>query len=229
MPAASSSRAKSKSVEEKEEPIDVDEQVEDGDGDEDDEEDGEGEYEVEAIVDHRQKGTGSGKFEYLVSWKGYGPEHNTWEPEAHVAHADGIVSTYWANRPKPSLQKDTKKRAQPSASGSAPPSQRAAKASRTSVANGKRKTIPVEDSEEEAPEYEDTHVDSTEKYKEIIDWEEVVAGIDTIERNSKDELMIYVTMSGGERVGLPTEVAYKRCPQKILKFYESHLKWKRTD
>ncbi|WWD19298.1 hypothetical protein CI109_103756 [Kwoniella shandongensis] len=224
MPAASSSRAKSKSAEKEEKPIEVDDdEVQNGDEDgEEDEE--EGEYEVEAIVDHRQKGSGTGKFEYLVSWKGYGPEHNTWEPEAHVAHADGIVSKYWANKPKPSLQKDTKKRGRPSASGSVPPSQRAAKAPRTSVTNGKKKPIPVEDSEDEAPEYEDTHVDSTEKYKDIVNWEDCVQGIDTIERNSKDELMIYVTMTGGERVGLPTEVAYKRCPQKILKFYESHLK-----
>ncbi|ORX38261.1 hypothetical protein BD324DRAFT_620189 [Kockovaella imperatae] len=55
------------------------EEQEEGDGDEEEEE--EGEYEVESIVDHKMQ---NGKYIYLVSWKGYGPEHNTWEPEAHV-------------------------------------------------------------------------------------------------------------------------------------------------
>jgi hypothetical protein len=44
--------------------------------------DGELEYHVEAILDDAQR---YGKKWYLVKWLGFGPEHNSWEPEAYVA------------------------------------------------------------------------------------------------------------------------------------------------
>uniref|UniRef100_A0A171AR68 Chromobox protein-like protein 1 n=1 Tax=Triatoma infestans TaxID=30076 RepID=A0A171AR68_TRIIF len=38
-------------------------------------------YEVECIVDAKKK---SGKREFLVKWKGYGPKQNTWEPASNL-------------------------------------------------------------------------------------------------------------------------------------------------
>ena len=42
--------------------------------------DGEQEHEVQIILDYRQENKRSKA--YLVRWTGYGPEHDTWEPEA---------------------------------------------------------------------------------------------------------------------------------------------------
>ncbi len=53
------------------------------------------EYEVDTILDHRFRGTRNPKASYLVAWKGYGPEHNTWEPEANVVNAPDKVAHYW--------------------------------------------------------------------------------------------------------------------------------------
>ncbi len=55
--------------------------------------DGELEYEVETICTHRERT--KGKKEYYVKWLGYGPEHCTWEPEAHLKNAPDVVRDYW--------------------------------------------------------------------------------------------------------------------------------------
>ena len=56
--------------------------------------DGELEYEVECILDKRMT-----KFclkhkrvpQYLIKWKGYGHEHNTWEPLSNLTHCNEIL------------------------------------------------------------------------------------------------------------------------------------------
>lgn len=54
----------------------------DSDGSEGQEESAtEGEYEVEMILSQR---TRRGRREYLVQWKGFGDDHNTWEPEGSL-------------------------------------------------------------------------------------------------------------------------------------------------
>ncbi|WWC63577.1 uncharacterized protein I303_106181 [Kwoniella dejecticola CBS 10117] len=219
---------KSKSAEKE---MEVDEVVDGHEEEEEDEEEGEGEYEVEAIIDHKQKkGNQAGKYEYLVSWKGYGPEHNTWEPEEHVAHAGDIVTRYWSGKPKQPIAptSQSKKRDRPSAGGSSTPVPTSQKKSAARTNGNSRKSVKQQDDEdeEEFPTYEISHVDSTAKYEDVPDWEDTIISVDTIERSSRNELTIYMTMVGGEKVAVPTELAYKRCPQKVLQFYEKHLKWK---
>ncbi|ORX38262.1 hypothetical protein BD324DRAFT_345905 [Kockovaella imperatae] len=98
------------------------------------------------------------------------------------------------------------------------------------AANGGRSSQKRKQEEEEdfAEDYEETHVDSMNKYEDVRDWEDLVASVDTIERGREDVLMIYLTMTGGEKVAQPADVVYRRCPQKVLKFYEAHLKWRLT-
>jgi hypothetical protein len=86
---------------------------------------GELEFEVEKILLHREKKVGPKnkpifKKEYFIKWAGYGPEHCSWEPEAHLKNAPQVLAEYWkhleelhhatANRPKQVV-----KRSQPSA------------------------------------------------------------------------------------------------------------------
>ncbi len=51
------------------------------------------EYEVEAIVDNRTDHT-TGVTEYLIMWKGFGADENTWEPLHHLANAMALVTEY---------------------------------------------------------------------------------------------------------------------------------------
>jgi hypothetical protein len=52
-------------------------------------------YEVETILKHRTTGRKRPKTSYLIRWKGYGPEHNSWEPEVNVANASEKLAKYW--------------------------------------------------------------------------------------------------------------------------------------
>ena len=59
--------------------------------------DGELEYEVESIVSHRDRPVGRNRTlrrEYLVHWKGYHPEHDTWEPELNLSNAPAVLQEY---------------------------------------------------------------------------------------------------------------------------------------
>ncbi|KAF8761059.1 hypothetical protein RHS01_00629 [Rhizoctonia solani] len=52
---------------------------------------GEEEYEVEQIIDSKRQ---QGKWFYLIKWKGYGPEDNSWEPEELLEHSQEEVKRF---------------------------------------------------------------------------------------------------------------------------------------
>jgi len=52
---------------------------------------GEDQWEVEAVAG---AGKVKGKMQYLVKWKGYPDEENTWEPAHHMRHAGDKIAEY---------------------------------------------------------------------------------------------------------------------------------------
>ncbi|KAI0079104.1 hypothetical protein K474DRAFT_1659601 [Panus rudis PR-1116 ss-1] len=64
------------------------------DGGEEEEE----EFEIEKILDHR-RGMFEGRTGYLVKWKGYGHEDNSWVDENDV-HAEDLKRDYWNSKKK---------------------------------------------------------------------------------------------------------------------------------
>ena len=55
---------------------------------------GEDEFEVATILNHRGQ-PGKRSKSYLVSWTGYGPEHETWEPEGNLQNCRDKIQAYW--------------------------------------------------------------------------------------------------------------------------------------
>jgi hypothetical protein len=56
------------------------------------------EFSIDAILQHRD-GT-KGKRQYLIKWAGYGPEHNSWEPESEIRRTD-FYADYWSRHGPP--------------------------------------------------------------------------------------------------------------------------------
>ena len=56
------------------------------------------EYEVERILDSRMSGRQG--LQYLVKWKGYGNEENSWEPERNLANAQDLLQHYHRDHPQ---------------------------------------------------------------------------------------------------------------------------------
>ena len=54
---------------------------------------GEAVYTVDRLLDHRT-GRRKNLKEFLVRWEGYGPEHDSWEPEANLLDPK-LVQDYW--------------------------------------------------------------------------------------------------------------------------------------
>ena len=55
------------------------------------------EFEVNDIIDKRKRGS---KIEYLVSWKGYGPEEDSWEPAENLGNAQDVVDRFNIKYPR---------------------------------------------------------------------------------------------------------------------------------
>jgi hypothetical protein len=49
------------------------------------------EYKVEDLLSHQNEGT---KTEYLVQFKGYGPEDDLWLPQRNLEHAKDLIKEY---------------------------------------------------------------------------------------------------------------------------------------
>jgi hypothetical protein len=66
------------------------------------------EYEVEAVLSHRFKR--GNKIEYLTRWKGYGHEHDTWEPEENCVNSSELITEYWDRVKEQTEKKPVSKR-----------------------------------------------------------------------------------------------------------------------
>ncbi|KAI0642101.1 hypothetical protein C8Q79DRAFT_987548 [Trametes meyenii] len=80
----------------------------------DEEDDGdEEEYEIEKILDAKHGTFPEGRMGYLVKWKGYGEEHNSWVDEKDAEGAMDLITEYWRTHKKGGRKPEPKPKSAP--------------------------------------------------------------------------------------------------------------------
>ncbi|KAK4134979.1 hypothetical protein BT67DRAFT_441412 [Trichocladium antarcticum] len=172
-------------------------------------------YVVEKIMSHMVDKTGQALYE--VKWEGYDKKADrTWEPEENLtANASEALNEYFLSiGGREKLLEDTtnalkgKKRSRPSTSS-------------TPQASGKRSRRNGDHPADSEPPL---------SAKAAVwkpppgSWEDHVAHLDACEDEESGKLMVYLTWKNGHKTQHETNVIYQRCPQKMLQFYERHVR-----
>jgi len=186
-----------------------------GTGDAEIEEEGEDVYVVEAIKGHL---TGKDGLRFRVKWEGYEDENDmTWEPEENLTgSASEVLNAYYNSVGGRDLilnEKNKKKRGRIS-TGTPNSKANDNKRARNSDARHPRSTTPP------------ASLKNATFKPPTGSWEDDVQGIDACE-GTDGQVMVFLQWSNGQKTQHPLHVVYKRCPQKMLKFYESHLVFKK--
>ncbi|KAK3349357.1 hypothetical protein B0T25DRAFT_240300 [Lasiosphaeria hispida] len=181
--------------------------------DDDDELEGE-EYVVEKILSHMINDKREPLFE--VKWEGYEKKSDrTWEPEDNLRENASIILSDYLEKigGRDRLFVDTasalksKKRGRPTSGTPAAPGKRTKK-------NGGHPA------DLDAP----LAARSATWKPPAGSWEDHIAQLDACEDEESGKLMVYLTWKNGHKTQHETSVIYNRCPQKMLQFYERHVR-----
>lgn len=169
---------------------------------------------VELIKNHTIDEDGSLKFQ--VKWEGYESKKDlTWEPEENLKEtAQEILEVYFekiGGRDK--IFEETEK------------ASKSKKRRRTT--NGGTPSTTTKRSRRNGVHPAETTPPATVKSQwspPAGSWEDEIESIDACEDEGSGKLMVYLIWKNGRKTKHATPVIYKKCPQKMLHFYERHVK-----
>lgn len=215
----------------------------------DEEEDSEGtEYEVERVVGHKHT---KGRLQYHLKWNGYDSDENTWENKENVFCKD-LVEAYWVRHeqaggsrsdlkgkdgihvkkePARTAKSNGARRTKKDRDGDAVTNMAPAKRQRTSdtskgvmKAEGRAEDVTSNNNNSNNSNSSSSNGSSWTPPKSWTSWEDKVDSILTVERSSQ-KLLIRLLWSNGKETHHPIEEAHQKCPQKLIQFYEAHIKF----
>ncbi|XP_048846537.1 chromobox protein homolog 1 isoform X2 [Brienomyrus brachyistius] len=153
------------------------------------------EYVVEKVLDRRVV---KGRVEYLLKWKGFSDEDNTWEPEDNLDCPDLIAEF---------LQ-----------------SQKVAHEQEKKEAGGKRKSTESDTEgagEDSRPKKRKDESEKPRGFARGLEPERIIGATD-----SSGELMFLMKWKNSDEADLvPAKEANVKCPQVVISFYEERLTW----
>ncbi|PCH44429.1 hypothetical protein WOLCODRAFT_139005 [Wolfiporia cocos MD-104 SS10] len=220
---------------------------------------GEEEYEIERILDAKRGTFPDGRMGYLVKWRNYGEEHNSWVDEQDAGNAQDLIDEYWNSQKKKGGRKSTSSASKPPAAKgrqSEPSKEESPELDDIRPKKRGRPSRSIKKAEEQDEEQEqlvreskkikttksklsksndmdDSDVeliDMKTKYAGAATWEHLVDHIDTVERGDDDELYVYFTLRKNKaRAKETTTVCKDKMPRKLLDFYEKNLRWRTVE
>jgi len=153
------------------------------------------EYSVEKVINKRTRG---GKLEYLLKWKGYSDEDNTWEPAENL-DCDDLIETFEKEHKKKEAEKKVKEKETDN--------------KRKKQQNGEETMVKKKKSADvkEGPR----------GFERGLEPEKIIGATD-----SSGELMFLMKWKGSDEADLvAARIANGKCPQIVIQFYEERLTW----
>lgn len=180
----------------------------DTNGNEESESGSESEFVVEKVIDKRIR---QGKVEYLLKWRGYDSDENTWEPRDNLQCSE-LVEAYEKMHQKPKIPSGSKGKGKRIASEKREPAK-------------KRKVAP------------DTNAESASKVINSVKIEDINDDVNPIEEGWTADNILGATEIDGhihfliqwkesDRADLvPSKIANEKWPQTVIRFYEERVTW----
>lgn len=164
-----------------------------------------GEFSVEKVVDRRVV---NGKVEYYLKWKGYPSSENSWEPEENVDCPD-LVQAFEETRKKKEKE------------GLLPNTAKEEGSSK----KGRKSTTSSEDKAPAAKRKSTGGEDKKIGFDRGLEPEEILGATD-----HNGQLMFLMKWKDAANADLvPAKQANVKCPQVVIKFYESRLTWQTSE
>ncbi|UJR15652.1 hypothetical protein I4U23_002588 [Adineta vaga] len=167
------------------------------------------EFVVDRIVNHRFR---NGRKEYLLAWKGYPEEENTWEPEHNLDCPDLIENyeNHLAQKSRFTHEPSTSLKRKPSVD-QVPLQNKRGRPPNDSLAHRNYPKQPISS----------IHSDESSAFDRGLDPEKILGATD-----ATGELMLLVQWKGtGEADLVPARICNIKCPQVVIRFYEERLTW----
>lgn len=159
------------------------------------------EYVVEQIINKRLV---DGKVQYLLKWKGYSEDENTWEPKENLECPE-LIAEFERNWEKKQEEKAKCAKKSKVVSDDDPKEKKK-----------KRSTEPMKSHTQPKPE-----INKLNGFERGLKPERIIGATDT-----SGELMFLMKWEGTDEADLVRSVdARSKCPQLIIEFYEKHLTW----
>lgn len=180
----------------------------DANGNEESESGSEAEFVVEKVIDKRIR---QGKVEYLLKWRGYDSDDNTWEPKDNLQCSD-LVEAYEKDHQKPKVP---------------------------IVSKGKGKRIASEKREpaKKRKVTSDSGSEAASKVINSVKIEDINDDVNPIEEGWTADNILGATEIDGhihfliqwkesDRADLvPSKIANEKWPQTVIRFYEERVTW----